>query len=884
MSSVREHCPEAERIVVLVDRPDGYFDPTKEDFVVIESSALDIANRDWFHFKYTILELSTALKPFAIDYLFRKFGAERVIYFDPDIKLYSGLDHLLGLLDSANAVLTPHLTDSLRGLGMPRDIEILRAGAYNLGFIALRKSDETLRLVSWWSDKLYDQCVIDLAQGLFVDQKWMDLVPGLFDHILVTRSPRYNVAYWNIQHRRITRAGHQWMVNGEPLCFFHFSGYDPRQPDVFSRHQTRYRLDELGLTAEIVNDYGRELASHGHPENSAWPYSYACFENGVPIPDPCRPVHHESGAMLDEIPNPFSDAGFDAFVAIWNSRVRLDRAITRLAYRVFKLRPDVWVFMPDVFESNRWQFLEWFMNSGRFEHSIDPIFTKPIEDALAEEYERRAREAAHAQMSAAPIPGAGEAPLDRMLHIYASRPDLQRAFPDPTGADEIAFLAWTISHGSREHRLRPQDRTYFEKLWSEKIARFSAPQRLAQRARLGCVRLALSLGIPSFRPAEPVPPEPAAKQVEIEPSIVNLVGYASATTGVGQSVRSARTAFESSGFQTRIVKVELDGRWDPADLQPHAPSVFYINADQSIAVMKAMNGAARIAPRIGYWAWELESFSRAWMPCFDLFDEIWTPSSFCTSAMAKISPKPVISVPHPISVDDISDLKRSDFGLPGDEFVFLTAFDMLSVFQRKNPLASIAAFRRAFSKHERVRLMIKVNNAGSDPQNLRRLQEAAAADDRISMLDACLSRSDMNALLACCDCFVSLHRSEGFGLMLAEAMWLGKPVLATGYSGNMDFTRFDNAFLVGYDLVRVGAGSAPYDPDEFWAEPRIADAAAQLQIIYEDAGVRAARAAEGQKSLRALLSPQRVGGIVAGRLRVRGIHPPRGLASSASTT
>lgn len=884
MDSVAKHCPEAVRVVVFVDQVEDCFDPAKEKFQLIGSHSLDIPNIHWFHFKYTILELSTAIKPYAFQHLFQQYGAERVIYFDPDIKLYSGLDHLFGLLNEGNMVLTPHLTDTIRDQKHPGELEILRSGVYNLGFIAVRRSGESFRFLRWWREKLYDQCVVDLNKGLFVDQKWMDLAPGLFDGVVITRRARYNVAYWNIQHRLLASDNGRVLVNGEPLCFFHFSGYDPRKPNVFSKHQDRYAMSDLGLAREIVEDYGRELMSNGHAESSKWRYTYSYFENGTLIPDSCRPVHHESTTILDAVSNPFSDEGLAAFVSVWNARIRPDRAITKLAYRVYHMRSDVAMVMPDVLGSDHNRFLEWMTTSGREEHLLAEVFLAPIEAALDE-----ARLAANAELEssreAEPALEYASDPIGVMeliRRIHKARKDLQRVFPNPEGEDELALTGWALSHGTYEYAFSRDERAILREVWEERVAALPASQRAMLRAKLEMSRFLLRtrhkakrlLASPEAAKRQPMRPRPPAIAAGsgVDGLAVNLVGYAAAATGVGQSVRAAESAFKTSGFSPHIVRVELDGRWDPAQLRPNAASVFYINADQSELVVGAMNGShSSTVPRIGYWAWELETFSDQWLPAFELFHEIWTPSSFCSRAMGKVTKKSVVPVPHPIQLDKVSRLGKTDFGLPADEFVFLCAFDMLSVFERKNPLAAVAAFRRAFPSERGARLVVKVNNGVHNDAAMNRLREAIGPDRRITLMDTCLTRGDMYALLACCDCYVSLHRSEGFGLMIAEAMWLGKPVIVTGYSGNMDFTADSNSFLVGYDLKPVGPGCSPYDPNERWADPRVEEASAQMRLVLEQNKLREERAGEAQRYVQTNLSPARVGEIITERLRLAGV-------------
>jgi hypothetical protein len=203
MDSAARWAPEMPRFVILVDRVDEYFDPKNENFTLLLSEDLPIAESSWFHFKYTILELSTAVKPYALEFLFERYGFDKLIYFDPDIKLYSSLDSLLALLDENQIVLTPHLTAAFEDDRRPSELDILQSGAYNLGFIAISRGAESSRLLKWWQAKLYDRCIVDIPRGLFVDQKWMDLIPGMFEGVRILREPGYNVAYWSIIGKKL---------------------------------------------------------------------------------------------------------------------------------------------------------------------------------------------------------------------------------------------------------------------------------------------------------------------------------------------------------------------------------------------------------------------------------------------------------------------------------------------------------------------------------------------------------------------------------------------------------------------------------------------------------------------------------------------------------
>jgi glycosyltransferase involved in cell wall biosynthesis len=222
-------------------------------------------------------------------------------------------------------------------------------------------------------------------------------------------------------------------------------------------------------------------------------------------------------------------------------------------------------------------------------------------------------------------------------------------------------------------------------------------------------------------------------------------------------------------------------------------------------------------------------------------------------------------MPHPLPLPQPALVERSDFGIAEGQFVFLFMFDAASAVDRKNPLAVIRAFRRAFSENDNVTLLVKASRAQSDPEGYAQLQ-AAASGAKIVIFDEVMSRERALGLVQMCDCYVSLHRSEGFGLTMAEAMALGKPVIATRYSGNLDFMREENSFLVDYAVVPVETSGPNYRCGGGWAEPSVDHAAELMRAVWSDPGSAAERAARGRSSVLAELAPETIGRRMRSRL------------------
>lgn len=414
---------------------------------------------------------------------------------------------------------------------------------------------------------------------------------------------------------------------------------------------------------------------------------------------------------------------------------------------------------------------------------------------------------------------------------------------------------------------------------------YNALQRLYTRTPFGW-RLAIRKRLHTVAnvPMPPIPFGNAATQIRASRpaasvgSGVNLLGYARGEFGIAENVRSYARALEQAVYPFLIFDLDVGAitRQMDCSMERHfsntlcyATNVFFINADQ-MHVARDVLGRNIFANRhnIGFWVWELETFPSEWRGAFDLVDEVWVPTSYVHDAVAACTDKPVLRMPKAIEFDAPQGMDRTHFGLVRDEFVFLYSYDFNSFSSRKNPEAVVAAFQQAFAGGtQRVRLLVKSTNGDQYPDKLAAFRRSVAGDSRIEVRDGFLSRAEMFGLQNNIDCYVSLHRAEGFGLGMAECMYLGKPVIATAYSGNLDFMDHDNSLLVDYRMVPLRDGEYLCWQGQRWADPDVAHAARLMRKVFDDRELARRVGANAAASIRSSNSKSVCGATVSRRLR-----------------
>jgi len=757
--------PTGKIFVLLVDMLDDSFDPKNEKFTLIKITDIGIDDLYSFSFKYNVLEQNTGTKARFLKYLFEKYEIKKLFYFDPDILICNSLENLWKLLDKKSILLTPHLTEPINDDKNPSEYDIMRSGSYNLGFIGLSNTKITKDFLDWWEPHLLEHGFSDVKEGLFTDQKWIDLVPSIFDDVFIIRHPGYNVAYWNLMQREVNISDNKITVNGKPLYFFHFSGIVPENIECVSKHQNRFELNNLKNLKPFFEMYRDQLVENGYLDSKKWKFKFDYFENGVKIPNQGRKIFAEVSKKGINFENPFKVHSSNSFFDYLNETIDdKEPPITRLWFQVYKERDDLIKEFPDVLNKDRKSFVEWILDNGMVQCKLDEMFVSV-----------------------------------KNLHVQTR----------------------IINDSAKKMRLYKNDN---------------------------------NLGINSLG--------------------VNVAGYFQGKFGVAESARNYVYALKhvEIPYVLNNIKSLAHQNTDQTfikfdDSNPFPVNLIVANADESKTFHEKKNSAYFAGKyNISVWAWELSKFPEIWNSSFRYFDEIWVLSTFVANAISKSSPIPVLKMTCPIELDEsklIPDRKK--FGIKNDEIVFLFIFDYLSVFERKNPLAVVKSFQNAFDENDKAKLIIKSINGSKFPEKEKELKKLCNSKN-ILLLDQIMNKDELLSLLASSDCYVSLHRSEGLGLTIAEAMYAKKPVIATNYGGNTDFMNTENSYPVKFEIVELEKNFGPYTKGNVWAEPDINHASNLMKKVYENYDDTKKIGIKGSEYVRKHMSFQAAGQEILSRL------------------
>jgi len=937
-SSLRITHPDIEFSVFLCDELNVPVPHALEGVDIVPVSALGLPILSEMTSRYTILELNTAVKPFCILYLMAARSAEFVIYLDPDTLAVTRFSECFSLIDGgANVILTPHTTSPIEDDLHPNDFDMAKAGIYNLGFCGVSASLEGRRFVGWWARKLEADCRVDISNGIFVDQKWCDAVPALFDGTAILRHQGYNVGYWNLMHRPLHFSADGTLMAGDDAArLLHFSGTDMRMFNVVSKHQDRLFMSNVNEdTYDVLAAYRFALANneyfslsrhqpsiggYGHFSdlsfNDAYRKKLSLLLSQHDLPPRLPAKTDFTTFAISHVADPASTLPLSDFFYV----VREIRDDLKAAFPDFTSRPGVEAFVDWVQESaaRELPMADFSRNEllysllvlrmiilNRFDIGPSPKalpmrFVEALQTVQwldAESYFLillsffdRFHICAEPNDAAYPLPLA-------LTVLYRARADLRATFDLSTEDGRHAYLNWAIGNFNAEYGSSDSFERFARRAfehpadWLESDAEPRPGHRfepLGPSAWMALIQFGMRprADYPVFEPpAKALVDEPVTRRVPalvIEPlqQHVSLIGYPKAQMGMGEHVRNTAAALHSIGEPFEIfdfnanLNCEIGAReWESYIRQQPTGNIniLHINADETLSADRIF-GRSMFEGRynIGYWAWELERFPTAWKGAIDLVDEIWAPSNFIAASLRQVTRKPVHVMPLRVERPQDGHFRPGDYAIIGNAFNFVFYFDFNSYHQRKNPAGVVSAFLSAFPQREMapVRLLIKSIGAEAHPTIARKFNDLAENDARIFHLTETMSAEEMSGLLAFSNCFVSLHRSEGFGRGMAEAMATGVPVIATGYGGNVDFMDESNSFLVEYRLRPIRAGEYVYGEGAYWAEPNLEHAAELMKFVHDNPRAAKQRAAKAKRSIAKGHSTKAVAASISRRLDV----------------
>ena len=635
--------------------------------------------------RYSILEFNTSIKPYCMKYLFKK-GYKKVAYIDPDIKFYSSIEKLDKILDDMDVVLTPHTMEAYPDDDkLPNSLTIMQAGICNLGFIAVKNTENGNKLADFWMDNLKDKCYNNAPIGLFTDQKWSDWFPSLFDKVYILKDRGYNASYWNIHERIIENRDGVYFANDDKLVFYHFSGLNRNCMEAISKYQTRFELkDRKEDLKQLFVEYLDDVNSKNADVLSKCKYY---FEN---IP---------------------------------NTDVKIRQINRRMFHRKLEAK-KIDLFNPDLKTTKK------------------------------------------------------------KLGLYHSEIFLKR--------HKLKYgLLWLL------------DNFYLK----------------TKKKNFG----------------------------------INIIGYINEIHSIGEVARATAKKLKASGIPFSIYDIKSGACQISSDEQkefsqyiakkpPYDVNLFIINADSIPSIYKNHKNLFDGKYNIANWYWEFESGFDKFSNAFKYLDEVIVSTEHIKKGIQKAAPKgfKISKVPFAFNQPRFAPISKENicekYGIDKNAFLVFFNFDYNSSYDRKNPEAILKAFNQALA-NENACLVLKTTNANNDNKNKQKFLQMVKElnlENKVVIIDEFLTKEAFMQLLQASGVYISLHRGEGLSMGCIEAMSLSKPVIASNYSGNLEFMNGENSLLVDVELKKPDTDFIPYKDVELWAEPNIEQAANYLRLLFEN--------------------------------------------------
>jgi glycosyltransferase involved in cell wall biosynthesis len=835
-ASLRRHQPDWPHEVLFVGRErdanagGGAQSPPRRGAQRLRSVAEELGEVDLESLiaRYDEQDLIALLLPRVLK-AYSERGAGAILHLPPSAWVLSDLTPVAQALGQRSVLLVPRMTADIPDDGLqPTCAQMERVGRMSETTIGVDGTPGADGFLVWWAaqlERMLGSLDARQAGARPEDRPWLarllELAPARFA-TAVLEDPGCNLSMWNLHLHALESKPEGTLVDGSwPLRWLDLPDFRPDRPHQLNAGASRARVSRSDALRELCLAYAGELERAGWSAVDRRQDIGRRLADGLVYDDGLDALRTRAEALGERFEDLFGADGQDAReFANWlegPAPAGAGYGVNRYVYyRVARARPDVMRAYPDLDGHDGAGYVEWCWVFGREEVGIPDRFMPPRPGSA----------------------GAGA------LTDARGRPSDPPDPPDPSASEPSRPPAAEQSRESSSVKASPEE-------------------AVVESSSHG---------------------DPPQGAVDGSAPAVRVTGYLSHTLGLGAAGRGYAQALQAAGVAVSTASVPLHHLELPVELHDgyglhgfedtahdgvhHNFEIVAVNAEELPSFVDRLGEDYFHGPRIGIWGWETDSIPVRWQRAFALVREIWVYSRFMAENIGAAAPVPTIALPPPVQPPTVPAVpERLD--VPEDGFMFLFVFDYLSTIQRKNPVGLIEAFKRAFTPGEGPRLLLKTINGPLRPLAEEEVLWAAHGRPDIHVIDRSLSGSQLNGLMAACDCYISLHRSEGFGLTMAESMAIGKPTIGTGYSGNLDFMNAQNSYLVEYELGRVGPDCEIYPPEGRWAQPSVEHAAELMRRVVERPEEAAAIGARAQEDILRELSPQATG--TAMRRRLEGL-------------